>query len=196
MRSRSNSSSISATVPAPISASSNEPVTLEHFKLLMDRMQHLILSVERVEKRQDDLISQLAACTSTLNDHSKILSEHQSSLEKCSENIEDINRSQAAVKDDLAGISERVCTLENNLSSASTSSTDFPEVLERFKKSHNVILVNVPENGDTSRDMEVAGEIVDHIHRSSSSHLKSVERLPAKDASRPRWMRVIYIFQS
>lgn len=193
MRSRSNSSSISQSLTHPDSdLSKNQPITLQHFNLLMNQMQSLIASVDRVEKRQDDLFTQLAVCTSTLNDHSRILSEQQSSLEKCFEDVITIGRSQAALSDDLSAMRERVTTLESGISSLSGPCSGYSEVLERFKKSHNIIVVGAPESGDSSQDMVLAREIIDHIHKPSSSGLVGVARLRAGDTSRPRWLRVSF----
>ncbi|KAL3268846.1 hypothetical protein HHI36_007937 [Cryptolaemus montrouzieri] len=89
----------------------------------------------------------------------------------------------------------RFIALEKNLSSMNgDSNPKVPEILDRVTKAHNLINCNLPESSDESSDKASASKITDHIVANSSQFLVSFVRLPARDVSRPRWIRLTFSY--
>lgn len=192
-RLRSNSSSSRhALLPSPQPSQSlsdgDMPITAQHFNALMDSIQKIAASVERIEKRQDDLFNQLADCTAAIHEHSSILSKHQNAIDGCQSEIASLHRANSTLRDEVAAVTSRL-----DASSACPSErNDVTEILSRVEKSHNLIITNVTEKADIALDTASVHNIVEHIRKGAGQFLLKSSRLPSKDSSKPRWIRAVF----
>lgn len=173
-------------------------MTVKHFEVLMDQMRNLTSSMERIERRQDDLFKQLSSCSDAITRHAKTLTDHDTALRFCEGEICELRSSQTALSDNLSSIINRMEGVESSIAGGCSPMTvdalSSSEILDRVKKSYNLIITNAPESANSSGDTSLASGIVEHIHRSSSLSLVSVSRLRSKATSnsKPRWMRLVF----
>lgn len=166
---------------------SNSPLTLRHFNALMEKIDAVAKSVVRMEERQEDILTQLSTCNAAISEHSKMLSKHQSCIEKHQGDIEAISEVQTELALSISDIRSQLAN-----SNSANSSNIVPELLDRIKRSHNIIITNVPDGGDESVDLPLVRNIVNLIQEDAGSCLVSARRLPSRDGARPRWMRVSF----
>lgn len=195
---RSNSSGSRAVSPSSITTSlsvsdpSDTALTVKHFNLMMEQVRNITSTLERVERRQDDILTRLDNCTATIKIHSATLEQHQSQIDSCESELVTLKETQNELSQNISTITEQILNLRPHQSPPTTSSEMIvPEVLDRMKRSYNLVISNVPVSDEPS-DLASISAIVDHIKPSSSQHISNVTRLPAKDSTRPPWVRVTF----
>lgn len=196
-RLRSNSGGSRAASPLqgtcpPLSDSSEMNLTTKHFELLMNEMRKMTASLERVEKRQDDLMARLDICAATIDSHSETLISHKSEIDSCKREIATMKDAQLAVNVNISSLSDKINDMDSKTSSANNPrEVIVPEVIDRVKRSFNLIISNVPES-DEATDIVTVSKICDLVNASSSKHISNVIRLQSRDRNRPRWIRVSF----
>lgn len=174
----------------------NSPITLKHFNALIEMMQNITSSIERIENRQSDLFSQLASCNAALADHTEILTQHESSLKAFRFEVDTMQHQHTSLSSRVSDLSTEMKKIHQELipdrSNGADTSFDVSEVLDRVTKSHNLIALNVPERGDGSEDVTVVSDMVDFICGSASRYLVNTVRLRSTDENRPRWLKMTF----
>ncbi|KAK9892773.1 hypothetical protein WA026_021964 [Henosepilachna vigintioctopunctata] len=164
---------------------SSAPITLYHFNKLIEQLSTMSSSIARIEAQQNELYTEISKCTSAINEHAKILSEHHDNLESCREDITQLREAHSDLLKSLNNITNKVSNLELAPNFSNTSSYQIPEVIQWVNKSHNIIVLNAAENAAEMDDRSMACKIVEIIYRSASSFVISTTRPPSKNASRP-----------
>nr|CAH7728023.1 unnamed protein product [Callosobruchus chinensis] len=130
--------------------------------------------------------------------------QHETSLRVCENNIADIQNFQAEVSRNLEAIGNRVTALELNVGSRSNSVNASPrnsnnladnplrndEFLERFRRSHNIIITGIPESSNTDATVSA---ILNHVDPIANNHRLSISRLgTTPQANRARPVKVCF----
>lgn len=194
LRSGSTSTDARSTSPSsPSVSATNDPITIVHFNALMEQMRAMNAGLERVGKRVDDLFTKLDICTATLNEHSSTLAAHESSIQACKSDISCLQDAHTSLSNNITSIAEKIENVESTLSliRKDVPADDLPEILDRVKKSFNLIITNLPEREDNN-DLPVVGEIVDLISANSSRYLTNTMRIQSKDKRKPRWTKLTF----
>lgn len=158
----------------------------------MNEMRKMTASLERVEKRQDDLMARLDICAATIDSHSETLISHKSEIDSCKREIATMKDAQLAVNVNISSLSDKINDMDSKTSSANNPrEVIVPEVIDRVKRSFNLIISNVPES-DEATDIVTVSKICDLVNASSSKHISNVIRLQSRDRNRPRWIRVSF----
>nr|CAH7750634.1 unnamed protein product [Callosobruchus chinensis] len=195
---RSNSSSSASTdLACPVPA--NLPPPASNLAAIMEQLSNIARYVRDIKESQSRLSNDIAQCKSLLQQHSSIIGQHETSLRVCENNIADIQNSQAEVSRNLEAIGNRVTALELNVGSVSNSVNASPsnsnnladnplrneEFLERFRRSHNIIIFGIPESSNTDATVS---SILNHVDPIANNHRLSISRLgatPQANRARP-----------
>ncbi|VEN39916.1 unnamed protein product [Callosobruchus maculatus] len=112
-----------------------------------------------------------------------------------------LRSTQTDISSSLATLDQKLSILQNNMNTASTTAptssvnsiqpTSNSEMIERFRRSHNIIIRNVDENINASDD-GIITEILSVIDSSSNAQRLCISRLGAPQANRPRPIRVSF----
>nr|CAH7750635.1 unnamed protein product [Callosobruchus chinensis] len=158
----------------------------------MEQLSNIARYVRDIKESQSRLSNDIAQCKSLLQQHSSIIGQHETSLRVCENNIADIQNSQAEVSRNLEAIGNRVTALELNVGSVSNSVNASPnnplrneEFLERFRRSHNIIIFGIPESSNTDATVS---SILNHVDPIANNHRLSISRLgatPQANRARP-----------
>lgn len=158
---------------------------------MMNRIGEVAVSVLRIEERQNEILTQLATCTKSINEHAELLSSHQQSLTELRTEVSVLQDSQTMLASQVESASVGIRSLESRLDLASSTpvSDDIPEIIDRVEKSHNLLLLNLAESSDDLRNVKA---IVDHVHPSASKFIAEIDRFPGKQTDKPRWLKVTF----
>ncbi|KAK9889898.1 hypothetical protein WA026_008700 [Henosepilachna vigintioctopunctata] len=169
---------------------SSAPITLYHFNELMEQLNTMSSRIARIEAQQDELYTEISKCTSAINEHAKILSEHHDILDSCRKDITQLREAHSDLSKSLNNKTNKVSNFELGTNFSNTSSYQIPEVIQPVNKSHNIIVLKAAENAAEMDERSMACEIVEIIYRCTSSFVISTTRLPSKNASRSSWMKI------
>lgn len=195
---RSNSSGSRAVSPSQVinspsvSDSSDTNLTVKHFNLMMEQVRNITSTLERVERRQDDILTRLDSCTAAINKHSVTLDLHNTKIISCESELAALKDTQDEMSQTISTLSDQILNLgPQQTPLVNSSEAIVPEILDRVKRSFNLVISNVPVS-DGPSDSALISSIVDYIKPSSSQYITGVTRMPAKDSNRPPWVKVAF----
>lgn len=176
---------------------SDQPVTLEHFSLLMSKMSSVSEDIKSIKSDQSLILAELRECKTTLDEHTSQLSSHSSIIDECQNKLSQIESSQNAVVSRVDEMTYDIVKIKSTLSAApdrlpSLCSLDSAEILERVKRSYNILLKNVPESDPEEGDTDVAVKILESIDNSIQSAIVKISRIGKRNPSHPRLLRVSF----
>lgn len=192
-----NASQVSAGPSCPTPAvgqgsSDDAPLTMRHFKELMAKLDCLTTNivtikddVNSIRVTQELLSRQVAECTSNIERNRVMLERHDSQLLHCENNISSMSSTLNDLNDDMADIRSRT---NEALARVDTGreGLDSSEILDRVRRSHNVILRRLPESQDGLSDDGAVHNIVNHIFSPGTGHIVSHNRIGRKTGQTPR----------
>ncbi|KAL3266150.1 hypothetical protein HHI36_010335 [Cryptolaemus montrouzieri] len=123
---------------------------------------------------QNDIFTKLAECSTLIKEHAETLLTHQLAIVAC----------ETTEVTALGSVATELKPTD------STSTLNYPEILESLSKAHNLIISNLPELPDDASDKTTVARLIDHISPNSSPHISCCVRLPARNTARPRWLKV------
>nr|CAI5844079.1 unnamed protein product [Callosobruchus analis] len=170
----------------------------------MEQLSYIARDVRDIKESQSRLSNDITQCKSLLQQHSNIIGQHETSLRVCENSIADIQNSQTEVSRNLEAIGMRGTVLELNVGSRSNSANASPsnsnnlasnpvsndEFLERFRRSHNIIIIGLPETSDTNATVSA---ILNHVDPIANNHRLSISWLgTTPQANRARPVKVCF----
>nr|CAI5862572.1 unnamed protein product [Callosobruchus analis] len=178
------------------SASNQQPNSLNtsdhQLSSIMDKLLSIANDVKDIKESQARLSADVVQCKSLLEKHSEILLRHDSSILACESNIVQLQNAHTKVSSDLATIGSKINNLESRMSTATVTQTPslnetlpLNETMERFKRSHNIIIQKLPEV-DEAEDTSQVANIIALIEPSANNHRIGMTRLGATNPSCPR----------
>ncbi|XP_044748723.1 uncharacterized protein LOC123309599 [Coccinella septempunctata] len=164
------------------------PVTMREFKLLMEKisfqcnaLDNLTTAVTSMKEdiagiklSQERLTAQVSRCTSRLDEHESKLTSQGDSLQKLGTDLSSLSSHLSQVENEVTnfhGFAEKLKNEIVNDLPVPTTSVEYPELIDRVRRSHNIIARFVPENSDSSSDESTVKQIVDQILPSYSQHV-------------------------
>ncbi|KAK9883358.1 hypothetical protein WA026_001533 [Henosepilachna vigintioctopunctata] len=113
---------------------SSAPITLYHFNKLMEQLNTMSTRIARIEAQlnsSNELYTEVSKCTSAINEHAKILSEHHDNLESCREDITQLREAHPDLSKSLNNITNKVSNFELGTNFSNTTSYQIPKVVQR-----------------------------------------------------------------
>lgn len=189
------------------------PVTSEQFSRLMSSIESIASDVSSIKSRQDSIFTELKKINLTLGEHARVIDEHSSAIDRCEAGLKDqlsttakceIQLNQLSTAQDRITEQFRLIRDEWSKTQAETSSLGTinnsgssafgvytGEALEKFKRSHNLIIGSLPES---ERDDQIVRTLLTAVDPMSSQFILSVGRIGSKNGSsgRPRLLKVMF----
>lgn len=156
-------------------------------------LNRIFAELASIKSTQATIAADVARCNSTIESHSNLIQKNADQIEDCSAKIVSVEASSAVVADNLSSLSDKVAGIENDLDSHKTrcQSEDFVrEATERLRRSSNLIIRGLPENGSSdggqSHDLTRTEEVLRVIDPTCVSSITSICRLGSStDTPRP-----------
>lgn len=186
---------VSSSPPPPLNVDTDNATIMQQLGLLMDQLNNLNNTMTRMEKRQDDILSQLAICNSKINEHSSILADHDTNIQSCRREVSHLQGAYTELSAGLSRVSDSLEALRTEHSTPdneAVSAIHVQEIVQRVKRSHNLIIQNLPEVDTESLENSRVHDLVEKISKSSSKFIVRTERLPSSVKSRPRLLKVAF----
>ncbi|VEN59021.1 unnamed protein product [Callosobruchus maculatus] len=174
--------------------------SLAQFKLYISIAQ----DIKDIKVTQSRLSDDVTDCKTLLQQHSQKISEHEILIRSCQSNIAKIESNQTATNTNLEVLEKRLSDLESSVSACpnfdginpTSESKVIPravieaEALERLSRSHNVIILGIPE---TNNAEEYVNEILNQVDPVANAHRLNVVRLGSVSVqNRPRPVKVCF----
>nr|CAH7741473.1 unnamed protein product [Callosobruchus chinensis] len=170
----SNSSSSArheASATTPVAATGSDQLSL-----IMSQLASIAMDIKDIKDSQSRLSNDVAQYTTLLQQHSDIISRHDASITNILSNIE--------------AIENRLLQLQKN--TPSTSEAPTAELLERFRRSHNIVIRGVPEASDRD-DASTVSTIIGLTDDSVNAHITGISRLGSTSSTnRTRPLKVCF----
>ncbi|XP_044758351.1 uncharacterized protein LOC123316374 [Coccinella septempunctata] len=199
LRSNSCSSRTQPSVASPPSPPTNvecdNATIMQQLALVMNQLHKLNNAMTRMEKRHDDVLSQLAICNSKIDEHSSILAEHGTHIQSCQREVSDLQGTYTELSAELSRVSNSLEALKTEPKTSNNdivSAAHVQEIVQRVKRSHNLIIQNLPEFDTESLEKSKVNDLVENISETSSRFIVRSERLPSSVKSRPRLLKVTF----
>ncbi|XP_045476319.1 uncharacterized protein LOC123681986 [Harmonia axyridis] len=171
-------------VSAAEKASMSDPLALIIKKL--SKLDKIAEDIELIKNTQTDLCEQIKKCSEQVERNSSLLREHDSAISECQRSITDLHTTNNSVLSEISSLKSKigeignmVVTAKNSVSGVASGSSDAVssrEILERLKRSYNIIIKNIPEGNDAD-DVEVVKGILNSIDNSACDTVVSVTRI-------------------
>lgn len=186
------------------SSGSDQPITMEHFSLLMSKISTMADDMKSIKRDQSSIFSELTKCRETLENHTRTLDVHQAAISECESKINILERSHAALASSVRSIVDDVCEIKRDFENNAIASTslvssnvgparvDSAEILNRVKRSFNVILKNVPEPDCPDDNIHMAVDVLKNVDPNSHTFAVKATRLGKTRSSRPRLLKVTF----
>lgn len=184
-----------------------QPLETNHFGVIMAKLNEISLVISEIKESQNTLSSELSECKSLLKEHSndirqhstllnthcKTLEEHDSDISKCQAELALISQKNSTVELKLSALESKFDLLSSG--SKTVPENSFPcsssprEIIERVKRSHNILIRGVAE---AECDDRVIAQLLDHVDSRANSQRISFSRIGRSNCSRPRPLRVTF----
>lgn len=185
-------------------------LSADQFSVLMAKLNEMSVDISTMKEIQFSLKSDLAQCKTMLEQHSANLSRHDAALaehsrvmgqhaveiDSCKSGIDVLNKNY----DSLRGVVDSASLAISKIESVGTriSGTPSPdpallpaEVLDRLRRSHNILIRGVPESSPDS-DLTLASTVVDYVTPTASSQCTFVTRIGTSTSNRPRMLKISF----
>nr|CAH7747960.1 unnamed protein product [Callosobruchus chinensis] len=181
-------------------STSNQPVTTDQLTLIMNQLLSIASDIKDVKNCQTRLSNDIAECKSLLEQHSDKISQHDISIQMCLTDIQSLRSAQADMSTNLTAIEHRFTALQENSANSASSTAATPaipdrssdaEMLERYRRSHNILIKNVVENANSNDNVTVS-EVLNIIDPAANGHVISISRLGAPQANRSRPLKISF----
>ncbi|XP_044761882.1 uncharacterized protein LOC123319097 [Coccinella septempunctata] len=188
------------------------PTTLnaDQFTLLMSKLNEISNDIAVIKTTQLTLQSDLTECKSilekhssellrldkTLTRHSHSISQHDLDIASCSSRIDRLTDSQNSLKVVVDSASHRLSKVESLQQGILTNNRTTPslqpsELLDRLRRSHNILIRGVPETG-AEEDLSSVSSILDCVLPDANNQCVSVARIGKSSTDRPRILKVSF----
>nr|CAH7713459.1 unnamed protein product [Callosobruchus chinensis] len=166
----------------------------------MNQLLSIASDIKDVKNCQTRLSNDIAECKSLLEEHSDKISQHDISIQRCLTDIQSLRSAQADMSTNLTAIEHRFTALQENSANSASSTPAAPaipdrssdvEMLERYRRSHNILIKNVAENANSNDNVTVS-EVLNIIDPVANGHVISVSRLGAPQANRSRPLKISF----
>nr|CAH7763956.1 unnamed protein product [Callosobruchus chinensis] len=169
----------------------------------MNQLLSIASDIKDVKNCQTRLSNDIAECKSPLEQHSDKISQHDISIQRCLTDIQSLRSAQADMSTNLTAIEHRFTALQENSANSANSASSTPaapaipdrssdtEMLERYRRSHNILIKNVAENANSNDNVSVS-EVLNIIDPAANGHVISVCRLGAPQANRSRPLKISF----
>lgn len=177
-----------AVVIDPIQPSTSEddsaPLTMREFNLMMKKLDSLAGAVSMAVKDIAAIDSKVDKIASDLRRHEEVLNDHTVELDRQRASLENLSEEMSTAKGDIIALGSRMGRLEEV--TPGPSAADSFEIMERVRRSHNIMIRRLPEVPDGVDIVSVVKDVVDHISPGSSSHLISCSRIGSQARQSPK----------
>lgn len=142
-------------------------------------------------------LAEIGPHSKVLDDISATLSKHDGEILSCSNKLCSLSADHDLLKASLDTAFSRLSVVEKASSStvrdwAPAGSAPGPAgMLDRLRRSHNVLLRGIPES-DLGDDTALVSQIIDFVVPKSDAHRVSLERIGLVGRDRPRILRVTF----
>nr|CAH7745594.1 unnamed protein product [Callosobruchus chinensis] len=181
-------------------STSNQPVTTDQLTLIMNQLLSIASDIRDVKNCQTRLSNDIAECKSLLEQHSDKISQHDISIQICLTDIQSLRSAQADMSTNLTAIEHRFTALQEILPippvrlllpPAIPDRSSDAEMLERYRRSHNILIKNLVENANSNDNVTVS-EVLNIIDPAANGHVISVSRIGAPQANRSRPLKISF----
>nr|CAI5868875.1 unnamed protein product [Callosobruchus analis] len=132
----------------------------------MDRLLSIAKDIKDIKASQTQLSTDVSQCKLLLEKHSDILSRHDTSILACESSIERLQNAQTNLSSNLTSIQLKIDNIEAQISNATINETlqlnERPSpnaTMERFKRSHNIVIKKLPEISE-AEDISTVASII------------------------------------
>lgn len=168
----------------------------------LSKLDKIAQDIELIKNTQSDLCEQLKKCSEKIEHHSELLHAQGVAIAECQCNITDLRTAQESVADDVMELRMKVSDIGGQMAASAVVADGMAvgrpepcgarEMIERIKRSYNIIVRNIPEVNDTE-DAVIIEKLVNEIEKSASNNITAISRVgKVKKSAVPRPVKICF----
>lgn len=176
-------------------SSSASSLSGDQFAAIMAKLNEMSLDMSTIKSTQLAIQSDLSECKSVLKEHSEDLRRHESLLDEHSNSIIKHETDIKACTSKMRSLEESNEQLSVAIDNASTKISEIEiqpaEMLERLRRSHNILIRGIPEASPADDEASVS-QVLDRVNPDANSQRTSISRIGVSTNNRPRILKVSF----